>query len=172
MMITVNSVLGNIRSDKKLQDVYQKLNRKNKVEKILLSRMEAQKSRIRRTTDEGTDIAIILPHGFTLKHGDVLLLEDDKMIIIEYEPEDVLGFKIKDELSNSQKIAIAIKLGHTIGNLHRPISVKGGVTYVPIQSDAEIANIKEILLPIIDYIDIQHARIIFEQELGTKVHVH
>jgi urease accessory protein len=102
----------------------------------------------------------------------VLLLENDKMIIIEYEPEDVLGFKIKDELSNNQKIAIAIKLGHIIGNLHRPISMKDGVTYVPIQSDAEIANIKEILLPIIDYIDIQHARIIFEQELGTKVHVH
>lgn len=171
-MMTITSVVGNIRSDKNLEDAYQKLSGEKKVEKVLLSRVEAQRSRMRRTSDAGTDIAITLEHGSTLKHGDVLLLEENKMIVVEYEPEDVLGFKIKEELSSDQKIAIAIKMGHAIGNLHRPICVKDNITYMPMQSESEAEDIKKILLPIIDDIDIQHSKIIFEQEEGTEVHTH
>ena len=171
-MMTITSVVGNTRSDKNLEDAYQKLSGEKKVEKILLSRVEAQRSRMRRTSDAGTDIAITLEHGSTLKHGDVLLLEENMMIVVEYESEDVLGFKIKEELSSDQKVAIAIKLGHIIGNLHRPICVKDNITYMPIQSESEAEDIKKILLQIIDYIDIQHSKIIFEQEEGTRVHTH
>jgi urease accessory protein len=170
--MTVTSVVGNVRTDKKLKDVFQKLNKENKVERILLSRMEAQKSRIRRSSDAGTDIAINLNHDSMLKHGDVLRVENNRMIIVEYEPEDVLSFKIKDEISNYQKVATAIKLGHVIGNLHRPICIKDNITYMPIQSESEIANIKKILLPIIDCIDIHSEKIVFEQDEGTKVHAH
>ena len=171
-MITITSVVGNTKSDKNLEDAYQKLSGEKKVEMVLLSRVEAQRSRMRRTSDAGTDIAITLEHGFTLKHGDVLLLEENRMIVVEYESEDVLGFKIKEELSSDQKVAIAIKLGHIIGNLHRPICVKDNITYMPIQSESEAIGIKKILLPIIDYIDIHHSKIIFEPEEGTRVHTH
>jgi len=171
-MLTIISVIGNVKSDKKLKDVYQKLSRENKVEKVLLSRMDAQRTRIRRTTDAGTDIAITLEHDTMLQYGDVLLLEDNKMIVVEYEPEDVLGFKIKNELRSDEKISTAIKLGHIIGNLHRPILIKGDVTYIPIQSESEVANIRRNLAPILDYIDIQHTRIVFEPEEGIEVHTH
>jgi len=170
--MTVTSVVGNMRTDKRLKDVYQKLSMEDKVERILLSRMEAQKSRIRRFSDAGTDIAINLNHNSMLKHGDVLLIENNRMIIVEYEPEDVLGLKIKNNLSNDQKVAIALKLGHIIGNLHRPICIRDNVTYIPIQSESEIVNIRKILLPIIDYIDIHNEKIIFEQDEGAEVHAH
>ena len=171
-MITITSVVGNIRSDKNLGDAYQRLGKENKVERVLLSRMEAQKSRMRRNSDAGTDIAISLEQGSMLKHGDVLFIDEKKMIIVEYEPEDVLGFKIKDVLSNEQKIAIAIKLGHIIGNLHRPICTKDNIVYMPIQSESEVANIKKILVSIIDYIDIRREKIVFEPEGGNEVHTH
>ncbi|MFQ5941200.1 MAG: urease accessory protein UreE [Nitrososphaerales archaeon] len=171
-MIAIASVVGNIRSEKKLNDVYRKLDHENKVERLLLSRMEAERSRIRRSTDAATDIAINLKHGLMLKHGDVLLLEDSKMIIVEYEVEDVLGVKIKDELSTDQKIATGIKLGHVFGNLHRPICTRDNITYVPVQTESEIAHFKEILSPIIDCINIHHTKIIFEQDEGAKVHEH
>lgn len=171
-MITITSVLGNLRLNKNLHDIYQKLNDENKVEKVFLSRMDAGRSRIRRISDAGTDIAISLEHDNMLKHGDILLLEENKMVVVEYEPEDVLSIKIKDELASDEKIAIAIKLGHIIGNLHRPISIKDNITYIPLQSESEVENIKKILLPIIHYIEIQHERIIFEQEEGIGVHTH
>ena len=171
-MITITSVVGNVRSDKKFGDAYQRLGRENKVERVLLSRMEAQRSRMRRPSDAGTDIAISLEQGSMLKHGDVLLADENRLIVVEYELEDVLGFKIKNELPSDEKITIAIKLGHIIGNLHRPICTKGNTTYMPIQSESEIASIKRHLAPIIAYIDIQHTKIIFESEEGTEVHTH
>ena len=171
-MITITSVLGNIRSDKKLEDAYKKLESEKKVERVLLSRMEAQRSRMRRVSDAGTDIAISIEQGSMLKHGDILLADENKLIVVEYEQEDVLGFKIKDELSSEQKIAVAIKLGHIIGNLHRPICTKGNITYIPIQSEAEVANIKNNLAPIIDYIDIHYTKIVFEPEEGIELHTH
>lgn len=171
-MITITSVLGNIRSDKTLENTYKKLESEKKVERVLLSRMEAQRSRMRRISDAGTDIAISIEQGSMLKHGDILLADENKLIVVEYEQEDVLGFKIKDELSSEQKIAVAIKLGHIIGNLHRPICTKGNITYIPIQSESEVANIKNNLAPIIDYIDIHHTKMVFEPEEGIELHTH
>jgi urease accessory protein len=171
-MITITSVVGNIRSSRKLADAYQRLDKENKVERVLLSRMEAQKSRIRKVSDAGTDIAISLGQSSILKHGDVLQIDENRLIVVECEPEDVLGFTIKDGLSSEEKTAIAIKLGHIIGNLHRPIYTKGNTTYMPIQSEYEIANIKRTLLPILAYIDIHQTKIVFEPEEGIDVHTH
>jgi urease accessory protein len=171
-MLTITSVVGNLRSDKKFGDVYKNLEVKNKVERILLSRMEAQRSRMRKISDAGTDIAINIENGSMLKHGDILLANESKLIVVEYEQEDVLGFKIRDELSSEQKTTVAIKLGHIIGNLHRPICTKDSITYIPIQSESEVANIKNNLVPIIDYIDIQHTKMVFEPEEGIEHHTH
>ena len=144
-MITITSVVGNIRSDKKFGDAYKNLETKKKVERILLSRMEAQRSRMRKVSDAGTDIAINIENGSRLKHGDILLADENKLIVVEYEQEHVLGFKIRDELSSDQKTTVAIKLGHIIGNLHRPICTKDSITYIPIQSESEVVNIKNNL---------------------------
>ena len=171
-MITVTSVIGNIRSDKKLGDAYLTLGKEKKVERILLPRMEAQRSRMRRSSDAGTDIAINLQHGVILKHGDVLLIDENKLIVVEYLPEDVLGFKIKKELSSDEQVSAAVKLGHIIGNLHRSIFTIDNVTYMPIQSESEVANIRRNLAPIIACIDIIHTKIIFESEEGIEVHPH
>ncbi|MFY3741108.1 MAG: urease accessory protein [Candidatus Nitrosomirales archaeon] len=171
-MITITSVVGNIRSDKKFGDAYTKLEGEKKVERVLLSRMEAQRSRMRKVSDAGTDIAINIENGSVLKHGDILLANESKLIVVEYEQEDVLGFKIRDELSSDQKTIVAIKLGHIIGNLHRPICTKDSITYIPIQSESEVVNIKNNLAPIIDYIDIRHTKMVFEPEGGVEHHTH
>ena len=171
-MITITSVVGNIRSDKTFGDAYKKLEGEKKVERVMLSRMEAQRSRMRKVSDAGSDIAINIENGSVLKHGDILLANENKLIVVEYEQEDVLGFKIRDELSSDQKTNVAIKLGHIIGNLHRPICTKDSIAYIPIQSESEVANIKNNLAPIIDYIDIHYTKIVFEPEEGIELHTH
>lgn len=171
-MITVRSILGNTRSERKFRELFEIFQRENKVERVLLSRMEAQRSRIRRTSDRGTDVAISLDNGFSLKHGDVLLVEENRLILVEYEPEDVLGFKIIGKLPFEQKIAVAIKLGHIIGNLHKPLSTKGEMVYVPLQSEAEVETLKKNLTPVIQFLDINHARMVFEPDEAINLHIH
>lgn len=171
-MITVRSILGNVRSEGKLRELFENFQIENKVERVLLSRMEAQRSRIRRTSDRGTDIAISLDNGFALKHGDVLLVEENRLILVEYEPEDVLGFKIIGNLPYEQKITVAIKLGHIIGNLHKPLSTKGEVIYVPLQSEAEAGVLKKNLAPVIQFLDIHHERMVFEPDEAINLHTH
>ena len=51
---------------------------------------------MRKRSDAGTDIAIAIEDGNHLRHGDVLLLGEDRMIIVQLEPEDVLRFRVKE----------------------------------------------------------------------------
>ena len=54
----------------------------------------------------------------------------------------------------------AIKLGHTIGNMHRPIKITNNKIYFPIQSESEIELFQKLLSNLIDNIDIKSDNII------------
>lgn len=172
-MITVDTIIGNINEDKKLLEEFQVFCEKDSCEKIMVSRLESQRVRLRKITDRGTDVGIILPKGTILKNGDVLLLTEDKIIIIEIEPEDVAVLCFKSEDSpDFDLFGLAVRIGHTLGNMHRPIKVVGTTIYVPIQADTEIELLNKIFEPIHHHIDITKDKIIFEPEEGTHTHEH
>jgi len=56
-------------------------------ERLLISRMEMEKFRLRRKTDRGTDLGIVLEPGSRLHHGDVLVWTKDRLVIVEQLPE-------------------------------------------------------------------------------------
>jgi urease accessory protein len=167
-MLTITSIVGNV-NDEKFREIYRKMD-EAKVERIFLSRMEAQRARMRKVSDKGTDMAITVDRR-PLRHGDVLFIDESRMIIAEYEMEDVLGFRIKEGLSDSLKIVTAIQLGHIIGNLHRQICIKGDVVYMPLQSESEVENIGKILGKLIERVQVKRGRMVFEPEEG-EVHTH
>ena len=171
-MLTVTSVVGNVSANTEFAEAYRKLSASGDVETILLSRPEAQKSRLRRRSDAGTDVAIALEEGHRLRNGDVLLSEGGRMIVVRYEPEDLLRFKIKDGLSDHQRVATAAKLGHLIGNLHRPICTEGEVLYTPSQSEGEAESILKALGTKASWIEVKHVRMVFEPEEGSSSHTH
>ncbi len=104
-------------------------------ETIKISRLESQRVRMRKTSDKGTDIALTLPQGTHLRHGDVIMLTEDKMVVVEIEPENVAMIEIKDNIHNDNDIIeVPVRVGHTIGNLHRPIKLEGNKIYFPIQA--------------------------------------
>lgn len=172
-LITANSVIGNINQDKKLREEYQALCQKDSCERIMISRLESQRVRMRKTTNKGTDIALTLAQGTILKKGDVVFLAKDKIITIEIEPENVAVLTLKlDDTQDRVSLALAIRIGHTLGNLHRPIKVEGEKIYVPIQADTEIELLNKIFEPTHDYLDITQDKIVFEPDEGLLEHEH
>jgi urease accessory protein len=130
---------------------------------------------MRKTSSKGTDIALTLAPGTKLRHGDVLMVANDKMITVELEPENVAVIQIKNNIHehhNDDPIQVPVTIGHAIGNLHRPIKLEGRKIYFPIQTDSEIEMFKKIFSTLSDHLEISRTKMVFEPEEGVDVHEH
>jgi urease accessory protein len=83
-----------------------------RIERVVLSSGELAKHRQRVKTDAGREVGISLPHGTTLKDGDVLHADSDLAIVIEQADEDLLRLlpRTPEEFGH---------MGYQVGNLHR-----------------------------------------------------
>ena len=169
-MLTVTSIVGNIFHDKLLRKKSKHFT--GNYEKLIISRLETERSRLRRKTDKGTDIGLILKSGTKLQHGDILLSTPEKFIIVEQLPEKVISIRIKKkEPKNLLKLCIMI--GHIIGNRHRPIAIdeKGTISF-PIQADSEVDVFRRLLHNTVDHMELTVEERIFQSEQGMDVHEH
>jgi urease accessory protein len=169
-VITISSVVGNVFLDKQLKEKFEKLRKTENCELIKFSRLELDKTRIRRNTDKGTDVGVVIDSTKRLHNGDVLLSDPEKFIIVEQMPEKVISIKTKRTNENSE---VLVTLGHIIGNRHRPIQIdKNGRIVFPILAESELEVFKKLFSKIIDQIDIKVEELIFEPRNGTDVHEH
>lgn len=170
--IQVSSIVGNVNRDSMLRARYDEMSKQGLCEIVKINRMESERVRMRKVTDKGSDVIITLPQGSRLRHGDVIHLSDKRMIVVELEEEDLAMVKIRDDIPLDHAIEIATRIGHTIGNLHRPIKVEDRNIYFPIQADTEIEMLKRLLNPVLDHLVIEKVRMVFEPEEGVEVHEH
>lgn len=167
-MLTITSVIGNIFDDKKLMTKFKQMESKKRCERLKISRIELERSRIRKKTDFGTDVGLILDSGTRLYHGDILVSNTNKFIIIEQLPEKVISIKIKKLKKNPSGL---IMLGHIIGNRHKPIVIDDDILYFPIQVQSEVEVFKK-LLNIVTNLEFEVKEQIFQPQHGTYVHEH
>ena len=158
--------------DSDLGKKYQTMLKNDKVEKIQVSRLEADRTRIRKLSNKGTDLALSMEPGSHINDGDVVLLTEEKMIITRRDSENIVIVSLNSDRSTQQTLETAIKLGHIIGNMHRPIKVTNNKVYFPIQSDSEIELFKKLFHNLSKDIDIKNDNIIFEPDLGYDIHGH
>ena len=171
-MITINSIIGNLYHDSNLRKRYEEMSSQSLCESIRINRMEAQRVRMRKRSSKGTDIALTTTPGTRLRHGDVLMAGNDKMVIMELEPENLAVIRVKDNIHEHDAVQVPVTIGHAIGNLHRPIKLEGRKIYFPIQTDSEIEMFKKIFGRLLDHLEITQAKMVFEPEEGTDVHEH
>ena len=171
-MIHIHKIIGNIHSDSDLNDKYQEMIKTGLVEKIEITRLESDRARIRKISDKGTDLALTLIPGSHINNGDVVMLSEEKMVIANRTPENVAMISLKGLMSQDQLFETAIKIGHTIGNMHRPIKVVSDKIYFPVQSKSEVELFQTLLSNLINNIVIKSENIIFEPEAGYDVHEH
>ncbi len=141
-------------------------------ETIKISRLESQRVRMRKLSDKGTDVALTLQPGTRLKHGDVIILTENKMVVVGKEPEDVVMIQIRNNIHEADIVEITVRIGHIIGNLHKPIKLDGNKIYFPIQADTELEMFKKLFEPINEHLDIKKKTMVFEQEDGAEKHEH
>ena len=174
-LLTINKKIGNIYLDNDINKKIQKHASLNSLEEVVIHRSDSEKIRMRRTTNKGTDIAITLEPGSYLRDGDVLFVDNDKAIIIKLAPEDVaiLSFdKSSSVPKNEDYLELGLKIGHVIGNLHRPLKFQDSKVIIPIHSPDEINLLKKLLLSLMQYVTITYDKIVFEPDSGFDVHEH
>ena len=143
-MLIVSAIAGNIYSDSSLAKRWRRAETTGSSERLLVSRLDMDKVRMRRKTDRGTEVGLVLERGSRLRHGDILDV-GRKLIMVEQLPEKIISIAI-GKRKTSQAVETAALVGHAIGNRHRSISIEEGEISFPIQNDSEL-HVFEKLMP-------------------------
>ena len=160
-MLSSVSIVGNIFTENGSQILKEKT-----FEKLQISRNDLEKNRLRRTTDKGTDVSIVLERGSKLQHGDILN-HGESFIVIYQIPEKVITVKTKED-----SFELMVLLGHIIGNRHRPISLEGRTVTFPIQAESELEVFQRLFTPIIGKIEMSIEEKIYMPDQRMNVHEH
>ena len=99
----IESILGNIKEyavgDRRL-------------EKVVLDRDGLSKPHQKLKTQSGESFGLSLPHGATLSPGDVIFADEDRVIVVELEPEDALVIRPEGQMQWA-------RAAYNIGNMHQ-----------------------------------------------------
>ena len=165
-MLIVNTILGNIYKDDQLAKKIEDSKAQGKFRCLLLSRIEMEKTRLRKKTDDGFDIGFVLEPGTKLQHGDVIS-GSNETILIEQLPEKTLTVKFKENRKD-----LFLLVGHIIGNRHRPISIRNETISFPIHDDSEMELFERLFHEVIHKIDLSIDEQCFIPHTSMDVHEH
>ena len=165
-MLIVNTILGNMYKDDQVAKKIEDSKVQRKFRRLLLSRIEMEKTRLRKKTDDGFDIGFVLEPGTKLQHGDVIS-ESDETILIEQLPEKILTVKFKKNRKD-----LFLLVGHIIGNRHRPISIRNETISFPIHDDSEMELFERLFHEVIHEIDLSIDEQCFIPHTSMDVHEH
>ena len=134
-MILIEKTLGNIREPK-----WSGAN----VEYLTLEQWEAPKTRLRKHTTSGLELAISLPRSDHLHDGDVLYHDAgaNRVVVAQIAMKEVMVIDLQDveEMSRSEMLKLAFDIGHALGNQHWPAVIKGTTIYVPLSVDRKVMS--------------------------------
>jgi len=106
------------------------------VDMLHLDQAEAQKSRLRKATEGGVEVAICLDRGTQLRDGDILAWDQARRaaIVARVHLKEVLIIDLSALFDGPREVAMArcVELGHALGNQHWPAVIKGSRVYVPL----------------------------------------
>lgn len=183
-MILVESTLGNLRDA-----IWQERARTAAVDLLVLEQWEAPKSRLRKTTESGVEIAISLPRSEHLHDGDILHYDVEAKLIVaaRIALKDVLVIELEglEKLSPGEILRTCFELGHGLGNQHWPAVIKDSTVYVPLSVDQKVMasvmrthafdHVKTYFAPgeeIAAKLDAREVRLLFAGAEATPHHHH
>jgi urease accessory protein len=136
-MILIKTVLGNVGD----REWAERLSAAN-TDLLEIDQWEAQKSRFRKTTAKGVEIAVSIDRGTRIRDGDVLLWDAQatSALVARIELRDVMIVHLDELMSLAPKAAMrtCVELGHAMGNQHWPALVKDTAVYVPLTVDRKV----------------------------------
>lgn len=136
-MVVIETVLGNISDPEWAGRLVA-----SEVDVLELDQWEAQKSRFRKMTAKGADVAVSVDRGTYIRDGDVLLWDAQALsaLVARIEVRDVMIVHLDELMHLAPEVAMrtCVELGHAMGNQHWPALVKGNLVYVPLTVDRRV----------------------------------
>jgi len=136
-MIVADSIIGNVNRDDSLADAFEAYEEEGKIETVTVDPADRKRSRVRTTTDGDTEIGIVVDEKSELESGDVLVLNDDCLIVVEFETREAMVIEYPEPESFDDVASVA-KLGHVVGNHHWDLQIRDGAFYVPLSNARRI----------------------------------
>ncbi len=107
-----------------------------------LDQWAAQRSRIRRASQHGRDLAVSLDRGARLRDGDVLMWDesDRRAVVARIHLDEVMVLDLTPVLEQPvEDVARAmLELGHALGNQHWPAVCRDNTVFVPVTVNRKV----------------------------------
>ena len=136
-LLRVRSVLG-----RKTEGVWPGRLNQSRIDILRLSRSDTHRTRIRRRTDSGSEVAIMLERGTVLRDGDVLSWDERSRtaLVVRVDLGEVMVIDFGASLRERPEVLLrrGIQVGHALGNQHWPSVVSGSRVYVPVTVAREV----------------------------------
>ncbi|MFC7132337.1 MULTISPECIES: urease accessory protein UreE [Salinibaculum] len=134
-MQRVDGILGNVNDDAELSRSVAVHEKDGSLERVVIPAGDRHRSRLRVETDAGKDLGIVVDEP-PLYAGDVLVLDDDRAVVVAFEDEEAVVIDLPEP--SSEGVVTAVELGHRIGNLHWDLAIRDGAAYIPVAADRHI----------------------------------
>ncbi len=112
------------------------------IDYLELDQWEAQKSRLRKATQQEVELALSLDRNTHLHDGDILAWDEGKRaaIVARISLREVMIIDLADVVGENMEkmVQTLFELGHALGNQHWPAVVKGTKVYVPLTVDRKV----------------------------------
>lgn len=136
-MEVYTKILGNIHSPE-----WQSRLKEATIDYIELDQWNAQKSRLLALGESGKPYAMAFERGVRLSDGDIISYDAGKgtIAVIRLRLSDVMVIDLSslERRKHSEAVALAIELGHAIGNQHWAALARGNILMVPLVVDRKV----------------------------------
>lgn len=134
-MLLVEQILGNTHEDANLAAQANEAAKQGGLESVRLSFADAQRGRMKVTTDAGTDVGVSIGREGGLHDGDVLFADGQKVIVVSVQSPEVMAIRPPSGLGPQEMFEAGVRLGHVLGNQHWPITWRDGNCIVAVTVD-------------------------------------
>lgn len=124
-MLRLTQIIGTA-SEPRIAERLHSLSHRGAVEYVTLRREDTSRRRLHIFTDRGTEGAIILDRSERLTNGSVLLLDDQRAVVVRLEEATWLALEPRDT-------AAALELGYFCGNMHWKVRFVGEYLHISLQ---------------------------------------
>ena len=136
-MLVIETIIGNIH-----ETAWKARLEQATLDWLVLDQWEAQKSRLRKSSQNGLDLAISLPRGILLRDGDILMWDEAQgtATVARVNLKDVMVVELSALQTQNSEVLVrtCVELGHALGNQHWPAVVKGNRVFIPLTVDKKV----------------------------------